>query len=220
MGRFQDIAVIIPAFNEEKSIGDVVARLKEDFTVIVVNDCSTDLTSKIATDQNAIVVNLSTNSGYELTLNAGFYEAYERGFSYFITCDADGQHISEDVIRVAKTLKENNVDIVIGEREEKARLAEKVFALCTQILFSIKDPLSGLKGYSRKAYEGLGFFSSYESIGTQLFLYSIENGLPYKTIPINIKEREFGEPRFASTFRANMRIMRAFLFYISRRSHA
>lgn len=202
MGRFQGLVIIVPAFNEEKSIGAVVTELLKISSVLVVNDCSTDNTSEVAKAAGAIVYDCPVNGGYENALRAGFVEANRRGFDYFITCDADGQHQSKDVVNVASELIDNKYDLVIGEREKTARLAEKVFALYTAARFSINDPLSRLKGYSKKLYSAQGYFSNYNSIGTQLALFAVENKLNFKTVKIEIKDRMHGSPRFGSLLRA------------------
>ena len=88
-----NLAIIVPALNEEKTIENVITRIKEKGTVIVINDGSSDRTSEIAENSGAIVINHSFNKGYDEALNTGFKYAYESGFEYVITFDADEQHL-------------------------------------------------------------------------------------------------------------------------------
>ena len=77
-----NLAIIVPALNEEKTIENVITRIKEKGTVIVINDGSSDRTSEIAENSGAIVINHSFNKGYDEALNTGFKYAYESGFEY------------------------------------------------------------------------------------------------------------------------------------------
>lgn len=74
------VAVVIPAFNEESSIGSTVRAAKSFCDVIVVNDCSSDRTSENARQAGALVVDLLENSGYDGAIEAGFSGC--RGFGF------------------------------------------------------------------------------------------------------------------------------------------
>ena len=71
MGRFR-VAVVVPAFNESKTIGNVVNSITNYAIPIVVNDGSTDNTQKKAISEGAVVVNHQDNMGYDMALNSGF----------------------------------------------------------------------------------------------------------------------------------------------------
>ena len=72
MGRFK-IVIIVPAYNEEKTIYKVVSSLIKYSDVIVVDDCSTDNTSKIAKDCGALLIKNSKNEGYEKSIEKGLF---------------------------------------------------------------------------------------------------------------------------------------------------
>ena len=87
------VLVIVPALNEEASIGRVLGDLKaEGFAVLVVSDGSTDLTADISRQSGALVLDLAYNMGVGGALRAGFQVAVERGFEAIVQVDADGQH--------------------------------------------------------------------------------------------------------------------------------
>lgn len=209
MGRFNQLVFIVPAFNEEKTIGRVVSELNNLGDVIVTDDCSNDQTSTVASQSGASVIKHQTNLGYEKSLRTAFEAAYASGAKYFVTCDADGQHSYQDIQKVCEELVLNGFDLVIGERSSAARITESLFGAYTWFSFGVKDPLSGLKGYSRAGFETLGTFSTFNSIGTQLALTILRKRLPYKTLSIQIKPREVGVSRFGTFLAPNLKILKA-----------
>ena len=87
--QVSDVLVVIPAFNEAKSIGQVVDQVNMfGFQVLVVNDGSIDATASAARDRGAHVVSLPLNSGVGGALRCGFRYAIENGFTAVIQCDA------------------------------------------------------------------------------------------------------------------------------------
>jgi hypothetical protein len=111
-----DILVIVPAFNEERSVGDVVTALvRTGLRVLVVDDGSTDRTADIARAAGADVLRLPTNLGVGGALRAAFRVAREAGFDRVIQCDGDGQHPPEAVRRLLDA-EDEEVDLLIGSR--------------------------------------------------------------------------------------------------------
>jgi glycosyltransferase involved in cell wall biosynthesis len=206
------VAIIIPAFNEESSIGPVIQKCAIFGLPILVDDGSTDLTATIAANEGAHVVRHSINKGYDEALNSGFYKAAQLNFEYAITIDADGQHNPVIIKRFVDQLF-SGVDLVLGMRNRRQRLAEHCFSFFTNLRYGISDPLCGLKGYKMTLYRELGHFDSYGSVGTELMLFSVRNGHIFKELPIVIEDRD-GQPRFGRTIRANYKIFRALLLSI------
>ena len=103
------VAIVIPAYNEELTISQVVYSVKGHGCVIVINDASTDRTKKIAEDAGAIVINHKQNEGYDSALRSGFKKAFDIGVDAVITFDADGQHSSEMLKEYIKYLKNGKV---------------------------------------------------------------------------------------------------------------
>ena len=203
------LGVVIPAFNEAGTIANVVALCNVYGRSIVIDDGSTDDTGDVAGAAGADVVRHLINKGYDAALESGFQQAAKLGCKYVITIDADGQH---DPTLLAKfcSLLDAGADIVIGNRNERPRLAEVCFALLTHFLYGLRDSLCGLKGYRMSIYEKLGHFDSYNSIGTELSLFAVRNGFLMVQVPISVRER-IDCPRFGRRLHANYKILRAML---------
>jgi glycosyltransferase involved in cell wall biosynthesis len=206
------VALVIPAYNEEKTIANVVIATVQYGQPIVVNDCSSDATSKIASDAGAVVVDHVVNRGYDGALNSGFAEAIKRGYEVIITLDADGQH-DPDLIRLFLSEIESGADVVLGVRDKRPRFSEHLFAFYTNLRYGVLDPLCGMKAYKSVVYDRQGFFDSYNSIGTQLALYAVRNRYAMKQVKFVVRDR-LDQPRFAKLFNANMKILRAMLIDI------
>jgi glycosyltransferase involved in cell wall biosynthesis len=112
--------VVIPAKNLETTVADVIRRVREleadELDVLVVNDGSTDDTSRIARDAGAAVVDHPENLGKGAALRTGFAHAIEHGYDAVITMDGDGQHDPATIPRFLETLRGCEADIVVGTR--------------------------------------------------------------------------------------------------------
>ena len=183
--------VIIPAFNEEKTIGKVVkSALQYVPNVLVADDGSSDNTSLIAKKAGAEVIQSPNNLGYDGILEMGFQSAVNKGATILISMDADGQHppeVIEDMIRLVQI---NDFDIVVGIRKELPRLSERIFAFFTNIKFSINDITCGMKCYKASLYKKYRFKKDFNSIGTYLTLISLKKKYYVKKVYINTKSRE------------------------------
>jgi glycosyltransferase involved in cell wall biosynthesis len=161
------ILVIIPAYNEEGSVGKVVEGVKTQVPltdVLVVNDGSTDLTLEIGKSRGAIVLDLPFNLGIGGAMQAGYKYAYEKGYDVAIQVDADGQHDPKEIPKLLHALAEKKVDMVIGSRflgdsEFKSSMIRKVgISLFSRVISTIAgqritDPTSGFRGANRKAIQ-------------------------------------------------------------------
>lgn len=115
------IIAIVPAFNEEKTIGEVVSRLKkQNIEVIVVDDGSKDKTSKIAKEKGAIVIKHEKNKGKGNAIKTGIEYVLDHfpNTKYIILIDADLQHLPEEAKKLIKKLDEG-YDLVKGYRSWK-----------------------------------------------------------------------------------------------------
>jgi glycosyltransferase involved in cell wall biosynthesis len=128
-------AVVIPAYNEEKTIGPLLDAVLERIpTVIVVNDASTDRTAVIAASRSVILVNQPRNSGKGHALATGFQQAMDRGADYIVTMDGDAQHDPADLPRFLAAAARFPDDLIVGARilnrnqAPRARLLANRFA--------------------------------------------------------------------------------------------
>ena len=113
------ILVIIPAYNEEKSIYNVVSSVKLNIPfadVLVVNDGSCDNTYGEAIRAGAKIINLTNNLGIGGAVQSGYIYAYIEGYDIAIQVDGDGQHNPRDLKNLINEIEDGNTDIVIGSR--------------------------------------------------------------------------------------------------------
>lgn len=204
-----ELAIVIPAYNEALTIESVVKAVSIYGQAIVVDDCSTDETSDLASTAGALVISHTNNGGYDCALNSGIAKANHLGIPYAITFDADGQHNAEIILQYIKSF-EDGCELVLGVRPVTARWAEYCFAIYTHYRFGVNDPLCGMKGYNLNLYKEYGCFDSYQSIGTELMLYALKSGTKKIQIQVPISPR-LDNPRFDATFRANIKILRAMI---------
>ena len=201
------VAIVIPAFNEEATIFDIVQSVKKYGIVVVINDASTDKTKKLAEDAGAIVVSHNKNKGYDGALNSGFSKVKELNCDFFITFDADGQH-NHEFIKEYIDLIDQGFDVVIGTRNKFQRVAEYIFSWVANWRWGVKDPLCGMKAYRIDIFSQLGYFDSYGSIGTELAIYAAHKNIKIAQHSIKIEDRQ-DKPRFGRSFSANMVILRS-----------
>ena len=110
---------IVPAYNEEHSIGTVLEEIRAadvDLHVVVVNDASEDGTAAIAARGGAAVLNLPFNVGIGGAMQAGYQYALEHGFELAIQVDGDGQHDPREIGRVLEPILDGRADLVVGTR--------------------------------------------------------------------------------------------------------
>ena len=117
MLQVSEVLVVIPAFNESKSIGQVLDQISSHgFQTLVVNDGSIDATADIARQHGSRVVSLPLNSGVGGALRCGFRYAVENGFTAVIQCDADGQHLPNHLVDLLNAANRIDAHMVIGSR--------------------------------------------------------------------------------------------------------
>jgi glycosyltransferase involved in cell wall biosynthesis len=107
----------MPSFNEAKTVGTIVERLKKrDFAVYVVDDGSADDTASRAEGAGAIVIRNPKNMGKGGALREGFKKALEDGFESVLIMDGDDQHDVADIAHIIKKMKDSHADMVVGNR--------------------------------------------------------------------------------------------------------
>jgi len=196
------LAVVIPAYNEESTIGKVIQEVMMvnlpgfEKEVIVVNDGSSDKTGEIAKSKGALVLRHLLNRGFGGALGTGIDAAVRLGADLVVTCDADGQHSPDDFGRVIEPIRSGRADAVIGSRMIEPgdmpwtrRIANRLANLVTWALLGVSttDSQSGLRAFSRSAAERIRitthrFEASSEICGEikRLHLRSVD--VPIKTI--------------------------------------
>ena len=103
------VCIIIPAFNEELSIGEVIFQSKKYGDIIVVDDGSTDKTVEVSKKYGAIVIYSKINMGYDKTVLKGINYALDKDYNYILIIDADGQHPSKSIPKFIHYIKKKKI---------------------------------------------------------------------------------------------------------------
>jgi glycosyltransferase involved in cell wall biosynthesis len=192
------IIVGIPAFNEEKNIAVLIIQLKKIADkIIVCNDGSTDLTSKIAEGLGATVINHAKNLGYGAAIRSIFLKSKDLGGDILVTFDADGQHRIEDINRVIKPIINEESDLVIGSRfldkSEKEvpqyrKVGIKIITKVTNatIKKQLTDSQSGFRAYSKKVLNELNPSELGMGISTEILIKASAKNFRISEVPIKI----------------------------------
>jgi len=206
------LAVVIPAYREEATIGPIVAAARKYGEVLVIDDCSPDATGERAAAAGATVIRNQRNCGYDGTLTRGLQEAAARHFTHVVTMDADGEHDPHTLTHFRSKLLEEDFALVLGYRPVKQRFAEVVMGCYLRARFGVREVLCGMKGYRLAAYdaEGLDFL---DSIGTGLAADGLRRKIRFAQVPVSGILRA-DAPRFDGALRANLRIFAALLRFV------
>jgi len=185
--------VIIPAFNEEKTINTVVKNAKKFVDkVIVVDDGSTDRTGDEAKNSGALVIRHIINMGLGFSLRTGCEKALKKGADIIVTIDADGQHDPKEIPKLVEELKKNKLDIVIGYRTPDKnmpftkKLGNWLIYNSSKLFFGvdIKDTQSGFRVFTKKAYYKIKWDSARYAVASEIVMHIGKNKLKYKEVPI------------------------------------
>ena len=161
------LLVIVPAFNEEGAIGEVVCGIRAtmpEVPVLVIDDCSLDATVAKARAAGAQVLPLPHHLGLGGCVQAGYKLAYELGYNYVIRVDGDGQHDPRDIPRVFEALIKSGCEMVIGSRFIESNGSRTTVTRSLGIRFfrlvlfpilgkTVRDPTSGFVGVNRDALQ-------------------------------------------------------------------
>ncbi|MFA4952617.1 MAG: glycosyltransferase family 2 protein [Candidatus Pacearchaeota archaeon] len=187
--------IVIPAYNEEKSLGKVVDDLRKNKfeNIIVVNDGSIDNTFEVAKNKKVKIYSHIINRGLGGALNTGISAALMNHADIIATCDADGQHDPMDVKRAIEFLKKENLDVVIGSRLINSkgmpisrRIINSGASFVTQLLFGIysTDTQSGLRVFTKEAAEKIIIKTNKMEVSSEIIKEIGRNKLKFKEIPI------------------------------------
>jgi len=189
------LVIVIPAYNEEKTIGKLIDQLKNQGyrRIIVVDDGSEDRTYKIASSKNAEVFRHIFNRGLGGALRTGFAAALKNGADLIVTMDADLQHSVSDIPKLVSPVINKEADVVIGSRmldfrdmPLSRRLANKIANFFTWLFFGLKvtDSQSGFRCFSKKALAKMDLTSNKMEISSEIIQEIKRNNLRLKEIPI------------------------------------
>lgn len=198
--------VIIPAYNEEKSILDTVEDLKKhapDFDYIVVNDCSKDQTLQVCRQNRIPCLDLPVNLGIGGAVQTGYLYAKENGYQIAVQFDGDGQHDASYLGLMRNLLLEQQADMVIGSRfiEKEGfqssglrRMGIRYFTILIWMLTGVRitDPTSGMRMAGKHAIEIFAEHYPKDYPEPESIVAAIRQDLVVKEIPVVMRSRTEG----------------------------
>jgi len=193
------VYVVIPAFNEAKSIAKVVRDLKAGGykNIVVVDDGSKDLTYSVAKKAGVFVLRHIVNRGQGAALRTGIDYALLKGANIIVTFDADGQHAVSDLKAMIAPVAKGEVDITLGSRflgkKSNVSLCKAMVlkggALIFKIMYgiSLTDSHNGLRAMSAKAARAIDLTSDKMEHASEIPEKIAKKHLCYREIPVTIK---------------------------------
>ncbi|ASJ01317.1 glycosyltransferase family 2 protein [Thermococcus gorgonarius] len=193
--------IIIPAYNEELTIGSVVTLARKYGDVLVVDDGSKDRTSEIARESGAVVIRHEVNGGKGKALRTGFEYAFSNGYDFVVTIDADGQHDPDEIPALLEPLLRGEADLVIGSRFLNGakkniplyrRLGLWVLNFTTNMNLGdglkITDSQSGFRAMNRKVLgEILRVNSEGYKVESDMLVHLSEKGFRIREVSIDVR---------------------------------
>jgi glycosyltransferase involved in cell wall biosynthesis len=201
------VLIIIPAYNEEASIERVIEEVGfylPHADVLVVNDGSTDVTSRKARRSGAIVLDLPFNLGIGGAMQAGYKYADEKGYEIAVQVDGDGQHDPKEIPKLLDVLEKKEADVAIGSRfigeslykgstMRKVGISILAQAISITIGQKVTDPTSGFRAASRRAIRLFARTYPQDYPEPEVLVLLSRFGLKVKEVPALVYQREFGE---------------------------
>ena len=198
----EHVTIILPAYNEERVIADVIRALKDRGyrRIIVVDDCSKDRTNEVAKQEGAVVLRHFLNRGVGGALGTGIQAALRFDSDIIVTFDSDGQHDPDDIPRLIEPIEKGDADAVIGTRLSdprgmpwSRRLANWTANCITFALFGVwtTDSQSGMRAFSRAAAQKLQLMTSGMEASSEIVAEIARNRCKLKEVPITVIYTEY-----------------------------
>ena len=196
-----NFAIVIPAHNEQNTIKQLIQAASESYRceVVVIDDASTDATTRIAAEAGAVVLPLAVQLGAWGAIQTGIRYALKRGYQTVVTMDADGQHETVSIATLLAPIAAGTADVVIGAfpiRASRARrIAWSYFRLLTNL--KLQDITSGFRAYNRTAMNLLASprlsLLDYQDIG--VLLIARRKKLRLAEVSVTMRPRQEGKSR-------------------------
>jgi glycosyltransferase involved in cell wall biosynthesis len=201
------LSIIIPVFNEELTVGNVIDRTKAalqqiglPYEVIVVDDHSRDRSLFEATKRGVKALTLKVHLGKGYVLRAGFAKA--KG-DIIVTIDSDGSHVPEELAEVLAPILQDRADLVIGSRymNHKPVAARKLNAFGVRIFnylikaftgVAITDSQSGYRAMKRVVLDKQKLYAREYEIESEMLVKTARAGFRVLEVPISFEQRTYG----------------------------
>jgi glycosyltransferase involved in cell wall biosynthesis len=185
---------LVPAYNEEKNIYELIRRLKKmKFNVVVVDDGSKDKTYELAKKAGAIVIRHKENKGKGEALRTALRYARREKIKNFVIIDADLQYLPEEARKLLKPIKNGEADLVMGFRCWKEvpfrhRIGNFIWRKTFNFLFGVdlKDTNCGFMAFGERAIKKIKNIHGGYIIENSILSDAIKNNLRIKQIPVKV----------------------------------
>ncbi|MFH1691063.1 MAG: glycosyltransferase family 2 protein [Candidatus Omnitrophota bacterium] len=188
------ICILIPSFNEERTIGWLVKTVLEyGYDVFVIDDGSSDKTAKLAQENGANVIINESNMGKGASLRKAFKLLMDKNYDAFIIMDGDGQHLPEDLVYFVKLFEKERPGIIVGNRMIKPKgmplirwLTNKFMSfvlskMCRQDVF---DSQCGFRLVDMNVLKKLRLSTEKFEIESEMLIEAASNGFRIESVPI------------------------------------
>lgn len=201
------VLVIIPAYNEEKSIASVIERVRDVSPkpdVVVVNDGSKDDTVSVARAAGATaVIDLPFNLGIGGAMQTGYLFAHKNGYDIALQIDADGQHDPRDIPTLLEPLLREQVNFAVGSRyvaktayrsSKMRRVGMLFFSGLLKLVTkqTVKDPTSGFRAADRHVIRMFAEQYPVDYPEVEVLVHVARHGLRFQEVPVQMRERQAG----------------------------
>jgi len=219
----------IPAYNEERTIAEVVLKAGCHVgKVLVCDDGSKDRTQIMARKNGAHVMGHKQNMGYGATMQTIFGKARELGADVLVVFDGDGQHDPDEIPELVKPVLEGRADIVIGSRFMKGarrdipfyrRIGILVITLLTRIFsgYAISDAQSGFRAFNRKALEELKITELGWGSSVEVFFRAHDVRLRIVEVPVKCDYKDYPKASKRDPLRQGISIVASIFNYAMRK---
>jgi glycosyltransferase involved in cell wall biosynthesis len=212
------IFFIIPALNEEKSIGRVIKELKKAGyeNIVMVDDGSKDHTYQEAKKQNIFVLQHAINRGQGAALRTGTEFALRKGADIIVHFDSDGQHRVEDLPRMLKPVLKGEVDVTLGSRFLKKtrmpfsrRVLLKGSVWVQWFFYGVKltDAHNGFRVMSKKAAQKIKIDSDRMEHASEIVEEIVKKKIKFMEVPVVIRYTGYSMKKGEGSFFGALRVL-------------
>ncbi len=227
------VIVTIPAFNEEKTLGNVIKGIIEvmdstkykDYKVLVVNDGSTDKTADVAKGAGAMVYSHPLNYGLAETFRTEIELCLKLGADIIVHTDADGQYLAKEIPMLIRVVEEGN-DLALGSRFKGEieympfvkRFGNKAFSRVISSITrtKISDAQTGFRAFTKEVAQKIKLISNHTYTQEQI-IKAVKEKFKIKEVPVHFAKRD-GKSRlmknpFEYATRASVNLLRIYRDY-------
>ena len=223
------LSIVVPAYNEEHTIGDVIDRLRATlqkigfvYEILVVDDCSRDRSAEISLGKHVKVYSLKQHMGKGYALRAGFSKA--KG-EIIVTIDSDGSNRPEELPLLLKPILQDKADLVIGSRfsgntptsgKRFNAAGVRIFNLMIRVLTgaAVSDSQSGYRAMKSEVLENLSLKSGGYEIESEMLVKIARRRFRVREVPVSFEQRTYGRSTLdpiVDGFRILMSIVTSYL---------